>query len=186
MFKYGDKIAVDNFTYANFKDLANMLNIQLTPIESDEYGMSPTSLIQACELKNLKGLYLMPSCTNPTTHTIPEKRRIELATVVKDYNLTLIEDDPYVFFPDKKTNPISYYAPQNSILMKKYDNTIGLSIETSLLDRGIQVYHSDRFKVGSEVDYNALRIAISSPETIQELETGLKILKSIEYLPNNY
>ncbi|KZL91787.1 HTH-type transcriptional repressor YtrA [Clostridium magnum DSM 2767] len=37
LFHSGDKIAVDKYTYPNFIQLANMLNIQLIPIEGDAF-----------------------------------------------------------------------------------------------------------------------------------------------------
>lgn len=66
LFRSGDKIATDSYTYSNFITLAKQLNIQLIPIEDDEQGMLPEELEKQSKLHDIKGIYLMPSCTNPT------------------------------------------------------------------------------------------------------------------------
>ena len=52
LFNPGDKIAVDTYTYPNFIELANMLNIHLIPIEGDTFGMMPERLDAACRTKS--------------------------------------------------------------------------------------------------------------------------------------
>lgn len=97
LFRAGDKIAVDRFTYTNFKGLANFLHIQLVAVSGDEYGMSPGSLRNICRNTEIKGLYLMPTCSNPTAVFMPQSRRLELAEIIRSYHLLLIEDDIYSF-----------------------------------------------------------------------------------------
>lgn len=93
LFAPGDCIAVDRFTYASFIEMAKMMRIQLTAIETDEEGMCPDALRRKCAEKRVKGIYLMPSCTNPTTVTVTERRRDALASVIRETRLILIEDD---------------------------------------------------------------------------------------------
>lgn len=93
LFSAGDRIAVDRYTYPNFIELAKMLNIVLIPIDSDDEGMIPASLQKCCNTNKIKGIYLIPTCANPTAVTIPFERRKELAEVIKANRLILIEDD---------------------------------------------------------------------------------------------
>ncbi|MDO4170162.1 MAG: PLP-dependent aminotransferase family protein [Lachnospiraceae bacterium] len=93
LFSSGDKIATDTYTYANFIELAKMLQITLVPIDSDENGMIPEDLYRKCQNNQIKGLYLMPSSTNPTGNLIPEQRRTQLAKIIRKEHLLLIEDD---------------------------------------------------------------------------------------------
>ena len=97
LFKAGDKIAVDAFTYTNFKGLANFLHIQLISVETDGCGMSPDSLLQACRNTEIKGIYLMPTCSNPTSIFMPAARRQEIAEIARRFHLLLIEHDIYSF-----------------------------------------------------------------------------------------
>lgn len=93
LFSPGDKIATDAFTYSNFIELAKLLHLVLIPVKGDENGMLPEELQKQCNTKNIKGVYLIPTCANPTAITIPTERRKMLAEVIQKENLILIEDD---------------------------------------------------------------------------------------------
>ncbi len=93
LFKVGDRIAVDGFTYVNLIDTAKLFHIQLVPVAGDQDGMKPELLDEICRETKITGIFLMPNCANPTTITIPEHRRIKLAEVIKRRNLIVLEDD---------------------------------------------------------------------------------------------
>lgn len=114
LFKAGDKIAVDEFTYINFKGLANLLHIQLIAIETDRCGMIPEDLLTMCRNSNIRGIYLMPTCNNPTSIFMPQNRREELANIIRQYNLLLIEDDIYSFLAPASTNPFFSMIPDHT------------------------------------------------------------------------
>lgn len=97
LFEPGNRIATDLYTYANFIELAKMFHIQLVPIPGDEFGMLPDELEKQCSQLNIHGIFLMPSCSNPTTVMIPNFRKHELAVVIRKHRLLLIEDDIHAF-----------------------------------------------------------------------------------------
>ena len=93
LFCIGDKIAIDEFTYSNLIGTARLSHIRLIPIAGDACGMIPEELDFLCKKEGIKGVFLMPHCANPTTCTIPEKRKDELSQVIARHKLILIEDD---------------------------------------------------------------------------------------------
>lgn len=93
LFKIGDKIAIDEFTYSNLIGMARLSHIRLIPVKGDAAGMIADELDALCRKENINGIFLMPNCANPTTCTIPEKRKDALAEVIARYQLILIEDD---------------------------------------------------------------------------------------------
>ncbi|MCJ2147208.1 PLP-dependent aminotransferase family protein [Bacillus sp. B19-2] len=97
LFEPGNRIATDLYTYANFIDLAKMHQIQLVPIVGDEYGMLPNELDKQCTQLNIHGIFLMPSCCNPTTVMMSDVRKKEIAEVIRKHRLLLIEDDIHAF-----------------------------------------------------------------------------------------
>lgn len=115
LFQAGDKIAVDEFTYTNFKGLANLLHIQLIAVCADEYGMQPSALAALCKNSEIQGVYLMPTCSNPTSIFMPQNRRKELAEVVRQYGLLVIEDDIYSFLAPPDTEPFFSIIPKQTI-----------------------------------------------------------------------
>lgn len=88
LFKAGDKIITDVYTYSNFISLANQLGIQLISAAADHEGMLPEDLEKQCKLMDIKGIYLMPSYHNPTSITMSSRRRQELSRVIKEQDIT--------------------------------------------------------------------------------------------------
>ena len=115
LFKAGDKIAVDDFTYTNFKELAHFLHIQLIAVPADESGMSPDALAKVCKNTEVKGIYLMPTCSNPTGIFMPPSRRLELAEIIQRHGLLLIEDDIYSFLAPDGTRSFFSLLPEQTI-----------------------------------------------------------------------
>jgi DNA-binding transcriptional MocR family regulator len=97
LFEPGNRIATDVYTYSNFIELAKMFRIQLVPITGDEFGMLPGELDKQCNQVNIHGIFLMPSCNNPTTIMMSDFRKRELAEVIRKHRLILIEDEIHVF-----------------------------------------------------------------------------------------
>jgi DNA-binding transcriptional MocR family regulator len=97
LFEPGNRIATDLYTYSNFIELAKMFHIQLVPIPGDQFGMLPDELEKQCCQINIHGIFLMPSCCNPTTVMISDIRKQELAEVIHKHRLILIEDDIHAF-----------------------------------------------------------------------------------------
>lgn len=115
LFRAGDKIAVDAFTYTNFKGLANFLQIQLIAVEMDAQGMCPDALRQVCKNMDIKGIYLMPTCSNPTSIFMPASRRQELASLARSFGLLVIEDDIYSFLAPHDVKSFFSLLPQQTV-----------------------------------------------------------------------
>lgn len=138
LFKAGDKIAVDSFTYTNFKELANFLHIQLIAIPGDEYGMSPDGLFTVCKNTEIKGIYLMPTCANPTGIFMPQSRRLELAEIIRQFHLLVIEDDIYSFLsvygsvpPD--TTPFFSLVPEQTVHICSISKSLCVGLRIAFL-----------------------------------------------------
>lgn len=54
----------------------------------------------------VKGLYLMPTCQNPTLAQIPEYRRRKLVEICRRYDIMIIEDDVYALSLEHGCRPL--------------------------------------------------------------------------------
>lgn len=133
LFKEGDNIAVDHFTYTNFKGLANFLRIRLIAVDMDECGMSSGALLQLCKNTEIKAVYLMPSCSNPTGICMPSRRRQEIAGIARDFNLLLIEDDIYSFLAPHEIKPFFSIAPEQTIHVCSTSKSICAGLRVAFL-----------------------------------------------------
>lgn len=133
LFNDGDKIAVDQYTYANFIGLANMLHITLIPVKSDENGMSAEELSKLLRSATIKGLYVSPSCSNPQAICMPLERRRELAHLIKEHGIKLIEDDCYAFLLEQQIPSISSLVPEHSLYLSGMNKAIAPGLRIAFL-----------------------------------------------------
>ncbi|GFM37774.1 aminotransferase-like domain-containing protein [Desulfovibrio psychrotolerans] len=112
LFAPGDRIAVESLTYPLIKPLAKRLRLQLVPVAMDAQGMLPEAFAAACVQDNVRGLYIMPGCQNPTLAHMPEYRRHEMAALCRRHGVRIIEDDMYALTLETVLPPISALAPE--------------------------------------------------------------------------
>ncbi len=128
VFGVGDAIAVDAFTYANLLAFARLAGTRLVPVAGDAQGMLPDAL-DAAAARGVKGVFLMPNCANPTTITLTERRKDELADVIARRGLIALEDDASLAPPSRNRRPLQARIP---------DRTVYLSGTTRLISPGLR------------------------------------------------
>lgn len=96
------------------KTAAAMLGIQLVPVPSRSDGIHTWALDAICKTERIQGIYLIPACHNPTTSTISEKNRIEIARIANNFGCILIEDGTYQILQSSSCG-ISDRVPEQSV-----------------------------------------------------------------------
>jgi len=91
----GDPVAVEAPTYLGAIQAFNPYEPEYVNLETDEQGLIPASLEWVLRSTPVKLIYLVPTFQNPTGRTIPLERRVEIARLIQQYNVLLVEDDPY-------------------------------------------------------------------------------------------
>jgi DNA-binding transcriptional MocR family regulator len=91
----GDVVLADSVTYQGIDALCHSRGLDLRGVAMDRDGMRPDAFEAACAQWRPRVVFLVPSLHNPTTITLAEKRRRELITVARPYNVVIIEDDIY-------------------------------------------------------------------------------------------
>ncbi|KAJ7676697.1 pyridoxal phosphate-dependent transferase [Mycena polygramma] len=107
----GDFVLVETPVYAGVLGFLAPLPCTLIEAHADAQGLNPASL--EAILSNWdathpgkaypKFLYTIPSGSNPTGASIPDRRKVEVLKLSKKYNFLLLEDDAYAFL---------YYGPE--------------------------------------------------------------------------
>ncbi|KAK8390966.1 hypothetical protein O3P69_016962 [Scylla paramamosain] len=105
-----DFIVVPDPCYSDFLCMLSSLAPQIVAVSVDDQGMRPDILQSALEKAISSGstgipkaLYLVPNSCNPTGTNMGEERRQEIYAIAQQYDLIILEDDPYCFlqFNDK-------------------------------------------------------------------------------------
>ncbi|QGY39579.1 aminotransferase class I/II-fold pyridoxal phosphate-dependent enzyme [Pseudodesulfovibrio cashew] len=129
----GDRLAVDSLTYPGLKSLASMLGIRLAPITMDGQGMMPEALDAACRRNDIKAVYLMPGVHNPTTATMSEPRRDEIARLAEVHDLIIIEDDAYDLTHPGRTTPVSDRARHRAVFVAGLSKSLAAGLRVAFL-----------------------------------------------------
>lgn len=129
----GESIFTEALTYPGLKSAAAALGINLIGVDMDRDGIKPDSLERACRKHSkVRLIYLMPTMHNPTTATIPVKRREELARIIAARGLTLIEDDPYAFLTSGII-PFATLIPERTYLAASLSKSVTPGLRVSLV-----------------------------------------------------
>lgn len=91
----GDRVLVEAPSYLAALQAFQLVGAVPVPVAGDADGPLPAELAAAIDEHDPALLYLVPTFQNPTGRTIPAGRRAELAAVLADRGVWVIEDDPY-------------------------------------------------------------------------------------------
>ncbi|MDG4866261.1 aminotransferase class I/II-fold pyridoxal phosphate-dependent enzyme, partial [Streptomyces sp. T-3] len=113
----GGRVGVEALTYPLVKEIAGRLSIQLVPLATDEAGLRPDALVAAHRSAPLGAVYVQPTLQNPTSVTMPDERRRQLAEVTRELRLPVVEDRIWAFLHDGPELPLAAYAPERTHLI---------------------------------------------------------------------
>ncbi|MBT6825722.1 MAG: PLP-dependent aminotransferase family protein, partial [Rhodospirillales bacterium] len=89
----GDVILVEPLTYPGILHLARTFGFRIETVATDDDGIIPEALDEACRRHAPRVLYCMPNLQNPTATILPTKRRHAIAEIVERQGLFVVEDD---------------------------------------------------------------------------------------------
>jgi DNA-binding transcriptional MocR family regulator len=128
----GDTILAEEFSYPRFNAVAALLHIRIQPVALDEHGIVPAALDKACRRLSPKALYIIPNFQNPTGSVMPEKRRREIAAIVKRHEIAVIEDDVYGFLLSSPPTPIASLAPELTAFITSFSKSVTPSLRIGI------------------------------------------------------
>lgn len=111
LFQRGDTLCAGAVCYPGFKAAAASCGLNLLPLAMDNDGIIPDALEERCRQTHVRGLYLVPTIDNPTTATMPDRRRRQIVEIAHRYSLEIIEDDAYADLMDTPLPPLAFHAP---------------------------------------------------------------------------
>ncbi len=132
--KAGDYIATERLTYTGLRTLAPRLGLNLVPIDIDEQGLVPDSLREAIATHPIKGLVCVPNIHNPTTATIPAKRREEIAEIAQQAGIFLLEDDVYGCLAQTPLPTLASLAPEITIRITSFSKSLGPGLRVGFME----------------------------------------------------
>lgn len=108
----GGTVCVSDLVYPGLKAIAGQLNVPLYALECDDDGPLPRAFENQCQQGNISALYVNPTLQNPSTLTMPLRRRESLAEIARRYSVPIIEDDAYALLPESSPTTFSALLPE--------------------------------------------------------------------------
>ncbi|WP_405734290.1 PLP-dependent aminotransferase family protein [Streptomyces sp. NBC_00028] len=107
----GGRVGVEPLTYPLVREIAARLGIVLVPLAADADGPLPESVLAVHRTAPLSALYLQPTLHNPTSLTMSDERRRQLAQAVGHLGLPVVEDRIWSFLHPDAPTPLAAHAP---------------------------------------------------------------------------
>ncbi|KAI8941619.1 hypothetical protein NX059_002832 [Plenodomus lindquistii] len=100
-----DRVIVEEFTYPSAQALWSPLGIEAVPVTADAEGIQSVALRSLLRdwdasqrnARRPRVLYLVSVGSNPTGITISAQRRKEIYDICVEFDIIIVEDDPYYF-----------------------------------------------------------------------------------------
>jgi DNA-binding transcriptional MocR family regulator len=129
--KPSDAILCEAITYPGIRSIAAQLGLTLIGLPMDAEGIEVDALVEACKKTKPRALYLNPTLQNPTTLTISDQRRRDIADAARHFKLPIVEDDAYGFIPPHGHAPFAAIAPDLTWHVAGLAKCIGAGLRTA-------------------------------------------------------
>lgn len=120
----GDAIVTEAIGYPGIRAVSRHFGRSLVGVAIDTEGIIPSALAETCERLRPKVLYCTPTIQNPTTATMSKRRRAEIATVARQFDLLIFEDDAYGLLPADGPPPLATFAPERTFYLASLSKCI--------------------------------------------------------------
>lgn len=129
----GGSVCVSDLIYPGLKAIASQLNISLQSLPCDEDGPLPRAFENQCQTGDISALYINPTIQNPTTLTLPLRRREALADVALRYSVPVIEDEAYVALATHHIASFSELIPELTWYITGMSKCFGPGLRTAFV-----------------------------------------------------
>lgn len=115
----GDVVLIEETIFVGTISALTMGEPTLIAVKADEHGMMMDDLEEKMKRYHPKFVYINPTFGNPTGKTLPADRRKKMAELAAQYNVYVLEDDPYgdVRFYGERLKPIKAYDTADRVVM---------------------------------------------------------------------
>ncbi len=107
----GDYVAVEGPTYLGALIPFERAGVKLIEVPLEADGVDLGNLESVLKKHDVKFFYTIPTAQNPAGISMSEEKRKELVKLADEYNLIIVEDDPYgALSYGKEYKPLKYYS----------------------------------------------------------------------------
>lgn len=122
----GDDIIIEEPGYLGAIQAFSVYRATFNPVPLHDEGMDATVLKKVLSSKRPRLIYTVPNFQNPSGISYSDQNRRDVASIMKDTNTFIIEDDPYtdLRFSGKIKQSFKTLIPEQAILLGSFSKTI--------------------------------------------------------------
>ncbi len=115
----GDIILVEKPTFVHAIETFEMFEAKCIGVEMDDNGMILEDLEDKIKKYNPKMIYVIPTFQNPSGRTLCLERRKRLAEIAAEYDVLVMEDDPYrdIRYSGEDLPPIKSFDTSGNVIL---------------------------------------------------------------------
>ncbi len=115
----GDIILVEKPTFIHAVETFEMFEAKCVGVEMDDEGMIMEDLIDKIKKHSPKMIYVIPTFQNPSGRTLSLERRKHLAEIAAEYDVLVLEDDPYrdIRYSGEDLPPIKSFDTAGNVIL---------------------------------------------------------------------
>ena len=192
MTQMGDYILLQETIFYGAWQAAENLGLKVITIpEHPEHGLDLDAFKKAITSYPIKVCLLMLNSHNPIGFTVSEDIKFELAKLLHEHEIYLIEDDVYeeLYYDQKKPLSMKYYDQQNLVLhCSSFSKTLGAGFRVGWVYAGKFSEHIQHVQLMSTISVNSfIQNALADYLTHRHYEKHLKNLRNtLKRLKNQY
>ncbi|AUX87488.1 transcriptional regulator [Acinetobacter sp. ACNIH2] len=192
MTQMGDYILLQETIFYGAWQAAENLGLKVITIpEHPEHGLDLEAFKKAITSYPIKVCLLMLNSHNPIGFTVSEDIKFELAKLLHEHEIYLIEDDVYeeLYYDQKKPLSMKYYDQQNLVLhCSSFSKTLGAGFRVGWVYAGKFSEHIQHVQLMSTISVNSfIQNALADYLTHRHYEKHLKNLRNtLKRLKNQY
>lgn len=112
----GEAILCESSGFYGARMAAEHLGLRLHGLPMDDEGLLPDAVDEAARQTGSRLLFTLPTLHNPTTRTMSDQRRQQIAAIARARDLLIFEDDAYYAYSERPRQ-IAFYAPERTIYL---------------------------------------------------------------------
>lgn len=116
----GSTVVTEAIGHHTLVPLARYLGFNLEGLATDDHGLLPEALDEACRRSDIRAAFVQPSVINPTATLMGSVRRAELAEVARRHDIAIIENDVLGPLVENRAPPVAHFAPERTLYVTSF------------------------------------------------------------------
>ncbi len=180
----GDFVLTENPTYLGALQAFNYYRARYTTVEMDREGMIIDEVRKKIEKRRPKLIYTVSNFQNPTGITMTEQRRRELVDLAIEYDIPIIDDNPYgdIRFAGEQVPTLKSYGGDEVVALRTFSKILAPGLRVGWMNGPADIMvHFEKVKQCTDLHTNTLAQAM-----IYEFVKAGKLEPHIEKVKASY